>query len=522
VRLPPGRHFALTWSIPDDFGGMTEAMFRRCGAFARLAEVHVQVLTFDDRTDYPSVEARLRTQGTLAAGVDVVNLYDWLRAHSLPEGTTPVDVSAFAPLLPDDQSVETRSRDGRVLARIRRADDGTLLQIDHLREDGTMVVSDRRDVKVQGSRGGRSVVLCDRSGNPMRSWTRIWGLYSAWLDVLTAGTPACMIVDSKTIARFVRHYRRPHVVTVHVVHASHRDASGDIRLTRRDVLTHPESFDLIAVLSRRQASELRNVVGRRRASNLVVVRNGRGTDSGPLPRATRDRRRGVVVASLTRRKRVSHAIRAVQSVNRRAVGPVAVDIYGEGPSRAALDDLAAGDPHVRLRGHRTDARERFAEASFVLLTAHSEGNPLTLVEAMAAGCLPVAYDFDYGPADIIRHGRNGFLVPAGELDGLADAVAGLVELPERRVQAMRARAARATLKFDDARVTRHWAALLHAAMAVKQLRASRRFTRLRGAIARHPALGTTARVLVRAMTELRALPTAVRMSASQTVLARRR
>ena len=29
VELPEGRHFAVTWSIPDEFGGMTDAMLRR-------------------------------------------------------------------------------------------------------------------------------------------------------------------------------------------------------------------------------------------------------------------------------------------------------------------------------------------------------------------------------------------------------------------------------------------------------------------------------------------------------------
>ena len=61
---------------------------------------------------------------------------------------------------------------------------------------------------------------------------------------------------------------------------------------------------------------------------------------------------------------------------------------------------------------RPDARRELATASFLLLTSRSEGSPLVLVEAMAAGCLPIAYDVRYGPSDLIRNGRNGFLVRA--------------------------------------------------------------------------------------------------------------
>ncbi|WP_200914854.1 glycosyltransferase [Arthrobacter sp. Leaf234] len=41
-------------------------------------------------------------------------------------------------------------------------------------------------------------------------------------------------------------------------------------------------------------------------------------------------------------------------------------------------------------------------ASFTLLTSTTEGLPLVLLEAMSGGCLPIAYDIPYGPADLIE------------------------------------------------------------------------------------------------------------------------
>src|SRR5690606_12939921 len=78
---------------------------------------------------------------------------------------------------------------GPVRRRVRRDADGAVLQIDHLRVDGTLVLSDRRDCAERGVSGGRSIVLCDESGAPVRSWRRIWHLYTAWLDRLTAKQP---------------------------------------------------------------------------------------------------------------------------------------------------------------------------------------------------------------------------------------------------------------------------------------------------------------------------------------------
>ncbi len=156
--MPAGRHFAVTWSIPDDFGGMTKAMLRRSRAFHRFAGGGVEVLTFDDRPDYPTVEAALRARGPLTDGVTMINLYDWLGAHPIPPSESLVDVTAFAPLA-DGAGVERRLRGQHVVARVRRDAHGAVLQVDHLREDGSLVLSDRRDVRTEGTLGGRRVML---------------------------------------------------------------------------------------------------------------------------------------------------------------------------------------------------------------------------------------------------------------------------------------------------------------------------------------------------------------------------
>ena len=85
IRLGHGRHFVVTWGISDTFGGMTGAFLHRSRAFVRLGGVHVDVLTFDARPDYPDVERRLRDRGQLIDGMGLLNLWDWLRDHPSPE-----------------------------------------------------------------------------------------------------------------------------------------------------------------------------------------------------------------------------------------------------------------------------------------------------------------------------------------------------------------------------------------------------------------------------------------------------
>jgi poly(glycerol-phosphate) alpha-glucosyltransferase len=174
-----------------------------------------------------------------------------------------------------------------------------------------------------------------------------------------------------------------------------------------------------------------------------------------------------MLASLQTRKRVDHAVRAISRAA--AVHPeITLDVYGDGPDRDHVAaTIAELDAPVRLRGHVPDARALLGEASFLLLTSTSEGLPLVLVESMAVGCIPIAYDIPYGPADVISDGRNGFLVKGGDTDGVARAIQTLVEMSPRKVARMRKTARKSAQQFSDLEITRLWNQELRAAASRK-------------------------------------------------------
>ena len=446
MRLPTGRHFAVTWGIPDSYGGMTTALLQRSRAFARLGGVPVDVLTFDVRPDYDDVRALLRERGELIDGVRLLNLYDWLREHPLPGGSLRLDRDVFTP----GERQGSRYAASPLLDR-RYGDDGTLLQVDHYRVDGALLLSERRDTRERGRLGGRSIVLCDERGVPVRSWARIHHLYRAWLDALTAKQPSFIIVDSKTSANFMLDYRRRHVVTAHVVHnshlARHDESLGEVRASRQAVFERLDAFDIVALLSERQRRDV--IALRGEHPGLRVIANPRVDVRAGASRRGSD---GIVLASLTARKRVDHAIGVA------ARSGVGLDVFGDGDRadavRAAIPAQAAH--RIRMHGHRPDARDHLPRASFLLQTGSSEGFPLVLAEAMAAGTIPIAYDVPYGPADLIDDGRNGLLVPSGDTDALAAAVTRIATLPPRRLARMRRAARRTAHAYSERAVVATW------------------------------------------------------------------
>jgi poly(glycerol-phosphate) alpha-glucosyltransferase len=461
VRLRPGCHLAVTWGIDDQFGGMTGALLHRSRAFVRLGGIEVDVVTFDLRPDYPSLDQRLRASGELTDGMRLWNVWDWLRENLPPEDPDAASTARRAPFTPltEDPAYTSLRRDGREVMRIRFADDGrTELQVDHYRSDGTLAASDRRDVRERGTTGGRVIVWCDANGTPCRRWTSARALYRWWLDRLRDNRPTTLIVDSKTSARFLLGYRRRGLLTFHVVHASHLQSASDplqVRASRADVFHSPDGFDRIVFLTERQRADARLILGPH--ARLAVIPNGRDVSSDAHGASARAPFRGIVLASLDRRKRVEHAVQAATAVRQ----PVHLDVFGEGPNRAKIERAvarAADSPAtVTLHGYRAGASRELAGASFLLLTSRSEGLPLVLVEAMANGCLPIAYDIPYGPADIIRSGHNGFLVPAGNVAALTAAIEQLLALPAERVATLRRNAVRTAKRYSDDAVTRLWA-----------------------------------------------------------------
>ena len=106
-----------------------------------------------------------------------------------------------------------------------------------------------------------------------------------------------------------------------------------------------------------------------------------------------------------------------------------LDIFGQGEWESILREQA-----VRLgiadsaRINRPTGRifDEYARSAFLAMSSHFEGLPMVMIEAMACGLPVVSFDYPCGPKDIIREGENGLLVPEGNIDALASAMARMM------------------------------------------------------------------------------------------------
>jgi len=109
-------------------------------------------------------------------------------------------------------------------------------------------------------------------------------------------------------------------------------------------------------------------------------------------------------------------------------------IVGEGPEKRELKHLAATfGSNVILTGHVSDPWVLYHLAQLFVLPSHSEGVPLVILEAMAAG-LPIVSTTVGGIPDLLRHRRSALLVPPHSPPDLACAITELLQDTSLRVR----------------------------------------------------------------------------------------
>lgn len=147
------------------------------------------------------------------------------------------------------------------------------------------------------------------------------------------------------------------------------------------------------------------------------------------------------VANLRREKNHSGLFKAFVRV--RAAAPRAhLVLAGEGPQLAALQSEARRlgiDAFVHFLGPRTDVPEILNALDLYCLPSRFEGIPISILEAMAAGC-PVVATRVPGTVDVVQDGRTGVLVPVDDPQQLADQLLRLgadAQLRTRIVDAAR-------------------------------------------------------------------------------------
>lgn len=168
-------------------------------------------------------------------------------------------------------------------------------------------------------------------------------------------------------------------------------------------------------------------------ANVRLVLNSVETDQFFAPPRGRQKHPTVgLLYSPVKWKGVDVALKAIASATKR-VPDLRVIAFGTTPETSSLPLPKNATFH--LRPSQNTIRDLYASCDVWLCGSYSEGFHLTPLEAMACRC-PVVSTSVGGPIDIIENGRNGFLVPIGDADALAERLVDVLSLDDSQWRAM--------------------------------------------------------------------------------------
>jgi glycosyltransferase involved in cell wall biosynthesis len=138
---------------------------------------------------------------------------------------------------------------------------------------------------------------------------------------------------------------------------------------------------------------------------------------------------------MTAVKRTDDLLTTLAGLRERGVDALLL-LVGDGDDRERLEQRAHDLGLARsclFLGYQEDVAPWYAVCDAVVLTSASEGTPVTIIEALAAGRAVAATNVG-GVPDVVDEGETGFLVRAGDTHALAERLEILARDPERRAR----------------------------------------------------------------------------------------
>jgi sugar transferase (PEP-CTERM/EpsH1 system associated) len=217
---------------------------------------------------------------------------------------------------------------------------------------------------------------------------------------------------------------------IHTKHGVNPGSRGH-RLLRRAAAQLTHAFVAVSDTTETQAREQRDAPSRR----LHMIANGIRLDRyRPDPEARAATRRELalgdawVIGTVGRMDDFKNQALLVRAMAPLLSERVRLVLVGDGPSRAAVEaEVAklANPSWVVLTGRRMDVPKLVPAFDVFALSSKSEGLPLVVPEAMAAG-LPIVATAVGGLPSVVDEGKTGMLVPVEET-ALRSALKSLID-----------------------------------------------------------------------------------------------
>lgn len=319
--------------------------------------------------------------------------------------------------------------------------------------------------------GGNYVSMCKLIGYQGRDWYFNGELewYRFFLDELnrTHGEGNVFIADRPLAAQWpvinmqTKAQKYLWLPTPHAVDAKDQVYSNLNSAYVYGIHEYLTSLDGVITSTEQQRADLTKWLGgdpKRpiRAISAAVVSQAQAAKPH-VPMADRHAHQIIYTGRVDDERRVDQVITAFAQIHRK-IKDATLLIHGYGSSIDALKDQVKKlklETAVTFAGYQPDLNADYDQSGAYVYAGESDAQPLSLIEALSHGVPAVAYDVNYGPKDVLKNGKNGYLVPDGAVNQLVATLTKIIENPQRQ-QRMSDAAYRSSQQYSSDRVWEQW------------------------------------------------------------------
>ena len=210
-------------------------------------------------------------------------------------------------------------------------------------------------------------------------------------------------------------------------HINYASAPLYSRVLRK--LTYPK-LDAVVCLTQKDSEKYR-FVGNEKV--FVIPNSLSFTIESP---AKLENKRIIAIGRLTKQKGWDYLVAAAPKI-KSFLPDWHIDIFGSGEEKESLL-LQIKNCHVEdfitIKEPTPNIKDELLNSSVMVETSRWEGFSMVLVEAQSCGLPLVGFDCPEGPAEIIKDGECGYIMPVGDIEKFSDCVIKLAKNIELRKQ----------------------------------------------------------------------------------------
>lgn len=271
-------------------------------------------------------------------------------------------------------------------------------------------------------------------GSPSRLVAGARKTFSAYVDQLleeqlSAIPPGVVVSTRPEFAVAASRWSQPGSLLIHQEHLSFLPRPEPLRAALRELARGADGargIDALLTLTQADLERWREYLGDVDVRTGVIPNPTPFQIEGPAPLTTKT---VIAAGRLTSQKGFERLIAAYVPLTR-SHPDWQLRIFGDGQRWQALNDqvaLAGVGDRIVMGGVTLDLENELANSSIYAMSSRYEGLPMVLLEALSKGVPPVSFDCPEGPRQLIDDGRNGLLVPEGDIPALTAALRTLMD-----------------------------------------------------------------------------------------------